>query len=97
MTWPLRQDRERGVRVCGTSERACASACLCIRVIEGVSVKCSLYALSHLSAKVRVPYACVACVQRQPAELGEHLHTVAQAFCLNTRLLPSNASRLSRL
>lgn len=44
----------------------------------------------------------VVCVLKQPAERGrgwglEHLHTVAQAFCLYTRLLPSNASRPSRL
>lgn len=53
--------------------------------------------LNHLSTKVRVLYVCVVRVLREPAEQGEHLHTVAQAFCLYTRLLPSNASRLSRL
>lgn len=57
--------------------------------------------LNHPCTKVCALQVCVVhvCVRvlKQPAEWGEHLHTVAQAFCLYTRILPSNASRPSRL
>lgn len=76
--------------------------CMCsLCVYEYVSLKLSVLSACSMCYIIFAPRfvycMCVVCVLRQPAEQGEHLHTVAQAFCLYTRLLPSNASRLSRL
>lgn len=97
--WLCSQDTEWEY-VCAVCMNVCAVlVCLFICVSEGVCVKCLLYVLNHICTKVRAlsQRVCCVCVSRQPAEQGEHLHTVAQAFCLYTRLLPSNASRPSRL
>lgn len=70
-------------------------ACVCVCVLLNLSgCWCMLYAPCIKSSQLQ---GLRVCVLRQPAELREHLHTVAQAFCLYTRLLPSNASRPSRL
>lgn len=77
-----------GEGICLCSE--CVHVHACFVKAPVLSVKSSLQqGFCFLCASV--------CVLRQPAERGKHLHTVAQAFCLYTWLLPSNASRPSRL
>lgn len=92
------------VSVCGKWKSVRSlSVCLCICLVK-VSVL-SVYSVCEIISRTKVCALCarrIVCVLRQPAERGEwvggeHLHTVAQAFCLYTRLLPSSASRPSRL
>lgn len=68
---------------------------------EGVLSVFALCVKSSLRQGFCIVLVCVRlCVfggSQQSEGRGEHLHTVAQAFCLYTRLLPSNASRPSRL
>ena len=101
-----RKWRGRAVRM-RRGRRACAvGVCACVYVyVLWRCVKCLHCVLNHPCAKVSALclYVCVwmfLCVfggSQQSKGRGEHLHTVAQAFCLYTRLLPSNASRPSRL